>query len=193
MAIRFLLAALWGYILGSVPTGFLVCRALGKGDIRDQGSRHTGGLNVCRLAGIPGGALTALVDFSLGAAAAVGARQFLGDSWAGAVAGTMAVAGHNWSVFIGFKGGIGLSTLAGAMLSSFSFPVLPLLVSVVAAWVFLVLLLHVHRARATILVMLAVGPLAWLFSLPPSGVLLGTLGGIGVILKTLPDWHRRYT
>jgi glycerol-3-phosphate acyltransferase PlsY len=104
----------------------------------------------------------------------------------------MAVAGHNWSVFIGFGGGIGLSTLVGAL-----FPLAPLhtsggLAVLALLWAVLVRLAHVHRARATILTLTVIGPLLWLFGLPWPTILLGATGGLAVILKTLPDWNRQY-
>lgn len=191
--VALLLAALWGYLLGSIPTGVLICRLLGRADVRWQGSGHTGGLNVSRVAGPPAGVATALIDILLGVVAATGARWLWRDPWAGTVAGAMAVVGHNWSALIGFRGGIGLSTLVGATVSSFGALGLSLVAIVVLIWVLLVRLLRVHRARSTIAAVLTATPLAWALSFPWPGVALAGLGGLAVILKTLPDWNRRYT
>jgi glycerol-3-phosphate acyltransferase PlsY len=191
-AIQILLAAVLGYLLGAIPTGVLVSRAAGRTDVRDQGSGHTGGLNVSRTAGVWGGVLTGVVDMLLGVAAVVGALWLTGNPWAATAAGVMAVVGHNWSVFIRFAGGIGLSSLVGALLGYH--PLLALIALPVAAllWVTFYKLLDVHRARTTILVMLLVGPLLWVLGLSPSGILLGAAGGLVVALKTLPDWNREY-
>nr|HID12897.1 glycerol-3-phosphate acyltransferase [Anaerolineae bacterium] len=186
------LAGVLGYLLGAVPTGVLVCRALRGADVRQHGSGHTGGLNVSRVAGIWAGALTAVVDTLLGVAAVAGATLMTDNPWAATAAGVMAVVGHNWSVFIRFGGGIGLSTLAGALLCLSPVLTLGALVALVLVWLTLVMLLRVHRARATILTMVVVGPLLWALGLPLHGILLGVLGGVVVILKTLPDWHRQY-
>lgn len=190
--VELLLAGLLGYLLGAIPTGVLVCRALRGTDVRQHGSSHTGGLNVFRVAGIWAGALTGVVDALLGTAAVIGATLLTEDPWAVMTAGTMAVVGHNWSMFIGFGGGIGLSTLAGALFGLSPQHTLGALVILVLFWLSLVKLLRVHRARSTVLTMCAVGPLLWALDMSASGVLLGLLGGVAVIIKTLPDWDRRY-
>jgi glycerol-3-phosphate acyltransferase PlsY len=190
--IELFLAGVWGYILGAVPTGVLVSRALQGVDVRAQGSGHTGGLNVSRVAGFWGGALTGVVDALLGVAAVAGATLITGSPWVATAAGVMAVVGHDWSVFIRFGGGIGLSTLTGALLCLDPLRTLGALVGVALFWLILIKLLHLHRARSTILAVVAVGPLLWALGMPLPGVLLGALGGVVVIIKTLPDWNRKY-
>ena len=186
------LAGVWGYLLGAVPTGVLVSRALQGADVRQHGSGHTGGLNVSRVAGTWAGVLTATFDALLGVAAGAGATLMTENPWAATAAGVMAVVGHDWSVFIRFGGGIGLSKLTGALLCLSSLRTLGALVGLVLFWLILVGLFRVHRARATILAMIAVGPLLWGLGMPPQGILLGLLGGAAVSLKTLPDWNRQY-
>ena len=190
--IELLLAGIWGYVVGAVPTGVLVCRALQRTDVRQQGSGHTGGLNVSRVAGFWAGALTAVVDALLGAAAVAGAMSVTRNPWAATAAGVMAVVGHDWSVYIHFDGGIGLAKFAGALLCLSPLPTLIALSILVPSWLILMGLLRVHRARSTILVVAAVGPLLWALGLLPNGILLGVLGGAAVIIKTLPDWNRQY-
>jgi len=94
----------------------LVTRLLRKPDLRFSGSGHTGGLNVSRAAGLAWGVFTALVDVSKGVLAAWLALRLTGTPWALPAAGTGAVAGHCWSAFAGFAGGMGLSTLFGLFL-----------------------------------------------------------------------------
>jgi glycerol-3-phosphate acyltransferase PlsY len=190
--IELLLAAVWGYLLGAVPTGVLVCKAVGAPDVRRSGSGHTGGLNVSRTAGLWAGVLTGVVDALLGVGAVAGAALLTDDPWAATAAGVMAVVGHNWSVLIRFGGGIGLSTLFGALLLRSPLSAVLALAILAILWVALIKLLHVHRARATILALLPAGPLLWVLAEPWSVVLLGVLGGLAVILKTLPDWGRQY-
>jgi glycerol-3-phosphate acyltransferase PlsY len=121
------------------------------------------------------------------------ATLLAGDNpWAATVAGVMAVVGHNWSIFIRFGGGIGLSSLTGAMLYLSPWRTLGAMVGVVLFWLILVRLLRVHRARSTILAMATVGPLLWALGTPPPDILLGALGGVVVIIKTIPDWNRKY-
>ena len=187
-----LIAGLLGYLLGATPTGVLICRAVQAPDARWRGSGHTGGLNVSRSAGIWAGVLTGVVDALLGLGAVAGASALTDNPWAATAAGVMAVVGHNWSVFIRFRGGIGLSTLFGAIFYLSPVAAVVLLIVLLPTWLMLIKLLRVHRARATILLTAAVGPLLWLLQLLWPGILLGALGGMMVILKTLPDWNRQY-
>jgi len=190
--VELLCAGTLGYLLGAVPTGVLVCQALRGMDVRQHGSGHTGGLNVSRVAGPWAGVLTGVVDLFLGMGAAVGAVLWTGNPWAGTVAGAMAIIGHNWSVFIRFGGGIGLSTLLGSLLGLWPLGALEAGVVLALLWFGLVGLLHVHRARATIAIMLVAGPLLWALRASLPVVLLGTLGGLVVAVKTIPDWNREY-
>jgi glycerol-3-phosphate acyltransferase PlsY len=191
-----LLAGIWGYLVGAIPTGVIVARAMRGVDVRATGSGHTGGLNVTRVAGLWGGVLTALGDILLGALAVAVARMLWSHPLAGTVAGVAAIVGHDWSVFIRFAGGIGLAKLVGGLLA-ISVPewLLPALIAVfiaLALWLGLIRLARVHRARSTILVILLAGPLLWALGLPLPIILLGVFGGIVVIVKTIPDWNRVY-
>jgi len=190
--IETLLAGLVGYLLGAIPTGVIVCRMLRGEDVRQHGSSHTGGLNVSRVAGLGAGILTAVTDLLLAVAAVAVTARFTDNPWALTTAGVMAVVGHNWSVFARFGGGIGLSTLTGALLPLLPLHTLGALVVMLTFWVILIKILHVHRAQATTLAMIAIGPLLWAMGFPPHAILLGVLGGIVVIIKTLPDWNRKY-
>jgi glycerol-3-phosphate acyltransferase PlsY len=113
---RLLIVAALGYLVGSFPSGVLVTRLLGKPDPRLAHSGHTGGLNVYRVSGIAGIVLTGLGDASKGVLAAWLALRVTGTPWALTAAGLGAVAGHCWSLYIGFAGGMGLGTLGGLFL-----------------------------------------------------------------------------
>jgi glycerol-3-phosphate acyltransferase PlsY len=191
--LRWFLAGIWGYVLGAIPTGVLIAQAMRGKDVRQHGSGHTGGLNVLRVTGFWGGALTAIGDALLGVLAVLGVLLVFEAPWGAALAGVMAVVGHNWSAYIRFHGGIGLSTLTGALLYLAPGLALGALGLLIGFWLLLTQLLHVHRARATVLTMLVLGPLLWILGLSPPVVLLGVLGGGVVIIKTLPDWYRVYT
>jgi glycerol-3-phosphate acyltransferase PlsY len=190
--LELLLAGIWGYLVGAVPTGVIVSRVLRGVDVRHQGSGHTGGTNVARVAGTWGGLLTVVVDIILGSVAVIGSTLAVDNPWAATVAGVMAVVGHDWSVFIRFGGGIGLAKLGGAVLAADALRAFPTAIVVILLWLLLTRLLHFHRARSTILAMALVGPLLWALGSPLPVILLGALGGLVVTVKTLPDWHRKY-
>lgn len=185
-------AAVAGYLLGAIPTGYVLARALRGVDLREIGSGHTGGSNVGRVAGLPAGIATAVIDALLGVGV-VALSGLLSDSpWAATAAGVMAVVGHDWSVFIGFGGGIGLTTVGGALVWYWPLRGVGAAISLIALWLALVKAVHIHRARATILVLGLAGPVLWAFGVPVHGIVLGVLGALAAIAKTLPDWNREY-
>jgi glycerol-3-phosphate acyltransferase PlsY len=112
-----LLTAVLAYLLGSIPFGVLVTRAMGLGDLRQIGSGNIGATNVLRT-GNKGAALaTLLLDGGKGALAVVLARVFVGAEDAAQVAGLAAFLGHLYPVWLGFRGGKGVATFLGLMLA----------------------------------------------------------------------------
>ncbi len=119
------LALLGGYLLGSLPTGYLVGRARGV-DIRRAGSGNIGATNVFRVLGKPAGLFVLAVDAFKGYVAAAGLGSGLpktlgtganGPEIAAIVAGVAAILGHNYTCWLGFKGGKGIATSAGVLLA----------------------------------------------------------------------------
>ncbi len=105
-----------GYLLGSIPVGLLVVRATTGKDVREVGSGRTGGTNALRAAGLWVALLTALGDGAKGLLAVWLARALVRAPAVEALAGLAAVVGHNYSIFIGFKGGAGTAcTVGGAI------------------------------------------------------------------------------
>jgi len=190
---RLLVAAVFGYLVGSFPTGVLVARLLGKPDLRLSGSGHTGGLNVYRLAGIAWGVVTALVDVSKGVLAAWLAVRLTGTPWALPAAGIGAVAGHCWSAFggrtrFGFAGGMGLSTLGGLLLwqQPLALPI------AVALWGLGYLLLR-NSPRAVMLMAVLMAPVFWLLGnfghASPEAAALGIGGVVVIFIRHFTQLH----
>lgn len=112
-----LLSAVLGYLLGSIPFGILVTRAMGLGDLRSIGSGNIGATNVLRT-GNKGAALaTLLLDGGKGAVAVLLARWLFGGEDAAQVAGLAAFIGHLYPVWLGFRGGKGVATFLGLFLA----------------------------------------------------------------------------
>jgi len=111
---RVVFAVAIAYLIGSIPVGYLIGRAHGV-NILQHGSGRTGGTNVLRALGFGPAALTVLGDALKAAAAIALARHILLTGELGAaLAGAAAIIGHNWSVFLKFRGGAGgMSTAAG--------------------------------------------------------------------------------
>ncbi len=109
------------YLLGSIPFGYLIVRAKEGGDVRESGSGGTGATNVTRRAGKKAGIITLLLDAAKGAAA-VGLARWLGATdfeinWLVAGAAVLAVVGHCFPVWLGFRGGKGVATGVGVFLA----------------------------------------------------------------------------
>jgi glycerol-3-phosphate acyltransferase PlsY len=105
-----------GYLIGSVPFGLIVGKAVGGRDVRDFGSGTIGATNVVRTIGARAGALTFGLDVAKGAAAVGLARRLGADPAAQAAAGLAACVGHSWPVFARFRGGKAVATAAGALI-----------------------------------------------------------------------------
>jgi len=161
--------------VGAVPVGYLVGRAWGASDIRQQGSGTIGATNVLRTLGRVPAILTLLVDILKGyLAAAVGGA--LAPGHAAAVAAVAAVAGNCWSQFLGFRGGKGVATGLGALLRLAplaTLAALPVFVAVVATtrWVSLGSLLGA-----------ACVPLGALVLGSPPGVVLAAAAIAGLVI-----------
>jgi len=130
----YLLTALIAYLLGSIPTGFLVARSRGV-DIRTLGSGNIGATNVLRSLGKPAGILVLLADALKGwlavfCVAKLFAICFYPEAgptareWFALCAGACAILGHNYSCWLHFKGGKGIATSAGALVALVPVPLL---------------------------------------------------------------------
>lgn len=107
-----------GYTLGSVSAAILVCRALGRRDPRAAGSRNPGATNVLRVAGRDAAGLTLAGDMLKGVLAVGVARAVTAEPVAWALAGAAAFAGHLYPAFFGLRGGKGVATALGALLTA---------------------------------------------------------------------------
>ena len=172
------------YLLGSVPWGYILLKMRMGVDIRQYGSGRTGMSNVLRTAGGKVAALVLLLDVSKGVLPVFLARTIIGASEADVAAALLELIGHNWPVFLGFRGGRGIATGAGA---------LTILAPISAAVGFLVFVLATFASRyvslgsitgvvAASLAMLALDLLGYS---PTPYTLYGFLGG-GIII-----WQHR--
>lgn len=119
----YILTALAAYLLGSIPTGFLVAKAKGI-DIRAAGSGNIGATNAMRVLGKPAGIFVLLLDALKGFIAAKWLPIFVfnifnvvGANDMAIIAGIGAVLGHNYTCWLRFKGGKGIATTAGVYLA----------------------------------------------------------------------------
>lgn len=111
-----LLAILISYLIGGIPFGMILYRAVHGGDIRGVGSGNIGATNVMRAGGRGIGIATLALDAAKGAAAVYLGLAATGEASWGAAAAMAAVLGHCFPVALGFRGGKGVATGAGAFL-----------------------------------------------------------------------------
>jgi acyl phosphate:glycerol-3-phosphate acyltransferase len=109
-----------GYLLGTIPFGYLIVRAKAGVDVRQTGSGGTGATNVLRRAGKVAGALTLVLDALKGAGAVWLSRRLVGHDqtigWLVAVAAIAVIIGHIFPLWLGFRGGKGVATGVGVFL-----------------------------------------------------------------------------
>jgi glycerol-3-phosphate acyltransferase PlsY len=151
------------YLLGSIPFGFLIVRAKEGADVRESGSGGTGATNVSRRAGKFAGIITLLLDAAKGALAVLLARWLstadFGINWWVAGAAFLAVIGHCFPVWLGFRGGKGVATGVGVFISLY-----PLAVACAALIFILVVASTRYVSLGSILAAAAFPLFVWLLS-----------------------------
>ena len=116
----FILSVISAYLIGSIPTGFLMTKIFMGADIRNAGSKNVGATNVYRVAGKLPGLLTLIIDIVKGVIVVTVVAEFsysyLPDVdyiFYKTLLGLIAILGHIWPVFLKFKGGKGVATTIG--------------------------------------------------------------------------------
>ena len=146
-----LLAAILGYLLGSIPFGLLLTRLAGYGDIRRVGSGNIGATNVLRTGSKGLAALTLLLDLGKGAAAVIIAHGW--GSQAALVAAGCVILGHMFPVWLGFRGGKGVATALGVLIPL----AWPVALIAIILWVATVLLFHYSSLAALVAAIASAG------------------------------------
>lgn len=114
------------YLLGSISFSIVFARLLRQIDIREHGSGNAGATNTLRVLGKGPGIAVFLLDIAKGVVAVWLGFALKGDgmAWVPAACALASIVGHNWPIFFGFKGGKGIATTVGAMISLAFLPVL---------------------------------------------------------------------
>jgi acyl phosphate:glycerol-3-phosphate acyltransferase len=173
------------YLLGSLSFGLLIARMYGGADLRRRGSGNIGATNVARTLGKTAGILTLLGDGAKGLVAVLLAQAWGQASILPAVVACVAVLGHMFPLYYGFRGGKGMATALGVLL-----PTLPLpLLGGVLVWLVVVTIWR-YVSVGSILAALVVPLLAVLGSYPWSLVLAAVLIALLVLYKHRDNVHR---
>ena len=160
----------FGYLLGSVPFGLVITRWAGLGDIRKIGSGNIGATNVLRTGRKDLAFLTLLFDLGKAGLSAFVCEIVFQSETAGLIAGFMAVIGHNYPVWLRFKGGKGVASTLGMML------VVTPLVGVMTCLTWLVIAVLFRYSSLAALTALCLAPLyAIIWASPVAVVCFGVL------------------
>ncbi len=111
-----------GYLIGAIPTGYIAGHIARGGDIRKIGDENMGAANVFRELGHRAGVIVGVIDAIKGALVVFIAQAANMSQPVVMLAGAAAVIGHNWPVFLGFRGGRGVSTTIGILCGSMDCP-----------------------------------------------------------------------
>lgn len=174
-----------GYIFGSLPTAYLAGRFLKGKDIRQIGDENAGAANAYRELGPAAGVLVGVIDAAKGAAVVLIAQAANMSQVIVLFAGAAAVIGHNWPVFLGFRGGRGGSTTIGILLVLVT---LPMLILALPTILILVIKRNVTPSMAFLFITL---PLVdWWLKMPgvlvAYGIALPALVGITTFIRSRP-------
>jgi glycerol-3-phosphate acyltransferase PlsY len=174
-----------GYILGALPTAYLAGRFLKGKDIRQMGDENAGAANVYRELGPVAGILVFIIDATKGAVVILIAQATNMSQVVVLFSGAFAVVGHNWPVFLGFRGGRGVSTTIGVLAVLVTVPML-----VLALPTILILVLKRNVTPSMAFLFIALPFVDWIFKMPAAligyGIALPSLVGITHFLRTRP-------
>jgi acyl phosphate:glycerol-3-phosphate acyltransferase len=181
------LAPLIGYLLGSIPFGYLLVRSASGTDIRSVGSGNIGATNVFRRSRWAG-VLTLLLDGGKGYLAVVAARALGADAAWQAIAAVAAITGHIFTVWLNFKGGKGVATGCGAFLA-----ISPLAVLTTLALFLLTVIVTRYISLASILATAAFPLWAWLAREPWSVLIWCIIGSASIVAKHHENIRRLFS
>jgi glycerol-3-phosphate acyltransferase PlsY len=180
----FIIVAL-SYVIGSIPNGLIVGKFTKGVDIRQFGSKNIGATNVYRVLGPWPAFWVLLTDIAKGVAGVYIGKAVLGTPPAALLGGIAAIAGHNWSLFLGFKGGRGVATALGVIAV-----LMPKVTAIVfAVWAVIVFLTR-YVSLGSIVAAAIAPPLIWLFGERMEYLYFGLVAAAFVIVRHRPNIER---
>lgn len=186
--LHFLLGFVLGHVCGSVPSGLWLVQAFHGIDIRNYGSKNIGTTNVFRTVG-PKTAVLVLIADAFKGILAVGIMSYLfHNPLLDVVTALGALLGHNYSLFLGFKGGKGVATALGLLI----FMIPKVAVASFGIWLVCVLLTR-YVSLGSIMAAIFTPPLAWYLGYPSAYVIFSLVAAFFVVLRHKENIHRLLT
>ena len=182
-----IIAVVLGYLLGSIPSAYIVTRLAKGEDVRRLGGGNVGGLNVYREVGLLPAAVVAIVDLGKGAAAVAIAYWLLDVSLPFVLAAALAaVVGHNWMLFLKFSGGKGMGPAIGGL-----FVLLPLYgyslgLAFFFAVVFILFIITRNVAMSMGVGLLSLPFISWLGMKSTPFIIYSVILGLIILAKFIP-------
>lgn len=191
--LNILLSIAAAYLVGSIPTAYIFGKVLKGIDIRQQGSGNVGATNAFRVLGKGPGTLVLVLDILKGAVA----TTVVGDlfQWdtvlARVILGVVVVAGHNWTVFLNFKGGKGIATSLGVLVGlTIKIAVIrPVLIITFLSWL-IVFLVSRYVSLASVVAGIILPISMLLTHQPPEITALGIIFSLWIVLRHRPNIKR---
>ncbi|WP_405758817.1 glycerol-3-phosphate 1-O-acyltransferase PlsY [Anaerovibrio slackiae] len=174
----FVVAAAISYLLGSIPNGLILGKAIWGVDLRQHGSKNIGATNAWRTIGKAGGISIFALDFLKGAVSAYLGLHLGGSELAGVLCGILAIAGHSWSVFLSFKGGKGVATGLGVIAA-----LMPMVTLIVFAVWFAIVYFTGYVSLGSIVGAALVPILTLFFGLHTEFLILGLIAAVFIIYR----------
>lgn len=186
--LHFLLGFVLGHVCGSVPSGLWLVQAFHGIDIRNYGSKNIGTTNVFRTVGSKTAVLVLIADAFKGIFAVGIMSYFFHNPLLDVVTALGALLGHNYSLFLGFKGGKGVATALGLLI--FMMP--KVAVASFGIWLVCVLLTR-YVSLGSIMAAIFTPPLAWYLGYPSAYVIFSVVAAFFVVLRHKENIHRLLT
>lgn len=186
--LHFLLGFVLGHVCGSVPSGLWLVQAFHGIDIRNYGSKNIGTTNVFRTVGPKSAVLVLIADAFKGILAVGIMSYFFHNPLLDVVTALGALLGHNYSLFLGFKGGKGVATALGLLI--FMMP--KVAVASLGIWLVCVLLTR-YVSLGSIMAAIFTPLLAWYLGYPSAYVIFSVVAAFFVVLRHKENIHRLLT
>ncbi|MCR5758426.1 MAG: glycerol-3-phosphate 1-O-acyltransferase PlsY [Selenomonas sp.] len=173
-----LLAGILAYILGSIPNGLWLGKAVWQTDLREHGSHNIGATNAWRTLGKAAGIAIFLLDFAKGALSVYLGSVLVGTPVFMIVCGILAIVGHSCSLFLKFKGGKGVATGLGVLVMLMPLPAL----IVFLIWLAIVKVTG-YVSLGSIVAAACVPLLAWFMDYELPFIFFGLLAAVFIIVR----------
>lgn len=185
MPLDYLKVALLAYLVGSIPNAIIIGKAWKGIDVREHGSGNIGATNVFRVLGAGPGLVVLILDALKGSLGAYFGIVLIGEGWGPVIGGIMAMVGHNWPVWLKFKGGRGVASGLGVIAT-----LVPQITLIVLGVFMLVVYITRYVSLGSIVSAALVPLLMILFKEPTPYFVFGCIAALFVIIRHWANMRR---